>query len=215
MLTHEEQVAFLMSANNVRKAAECHLRANRDKQSVIKFVSNLQHGVSRVIQTAVEQGVKIACEAGCNHCCSARVEAIAPEIFRIARELESRPADELNHYVQRLTMHVAMPSEAAAWAHRTQCPFLSNDLCSIYDVRPSRCRKAHSLDVTKCRANAPEIPQDLGTVLGVEALVKGTSDAYSSLGYDASSHELGRSVLIALSDPSAESRWYSGESVFV
>jgi len=62
---------------------------------------------------------------------------------------------------------------------------------------------------------APEVFTTVGTLPNVEALAKGTSEAYKKLGFDASSHELGRAVLLALSDPSAESRWYNGESVFV
>jgi len=216
MLSLEEQLAFLKSASNVQQVTERHLRTQRSQQSVISFVANLQRGVTRVMQTAIEQGVGIACKVGCNHCCRARVEAMAPEIFRIARELEGWPPAELDQCVARLKTHAARLGEAAAWNQRARCPFLADDeLCSIYDVRPSVCRKAHSLDLEQCRENAAEIPQDLGSVVAVEALAKGTSDAYAELGFDAAGHELGRAVLLALSDPSAESRWYSGEPVFV
>ena len=214
MLTPDEHDAFLRSFDNVRQAAELHLGTHRSQESVVAFVANLQRGVTRVIQTAINQGVKIACHAGCSHCCSARVEAMAPEVFRISRELAGRPPDELNHLVQRLNAHVVFQSEAAAWSQRTECPFLISGLCSIYDVRPGVCRKAHSLDVRKCQANASEIPQDLGILVGVEALAKGTSGAYRRLGFDASAHELAQAVLLALSDPSAESRWYTGKAVF-
>ena len=219
MLTPEEERAFLQSASNVEQVAERRLRALQSRQSVIAFVSNLQRGVSEVVQSAIGQGVGVACKAGCNHCCHARVEAIAPEIFGIARELAARPAEELNRYIQRLRIHAvahaATHDAATAWNQQAECPFLTNDLCAIYDVRPSGCRKAHSLDVEKCKENAPEIPQDLGIVVNVEALAKGTSDAYRTLGFDASGHELGRAVLLALTDSSAESRWFSGERVFI
>src|ERR1035437_7617394 len=95
MLSPEEHVAFLKSAGNVQQASENYLKTHRSKRSVISFVSNLQRSVSRVIQTAIDQGVGVACKAGCNHCCRARVEATAPEIFLIVREIEARPTDEL------------------------------------------------------------------------------------------------------------------------
>lgn len=214
MLTPEEQAAFVTSANNVRQAVERHLRCRGSQHAVISFVSNLQQSVSRVVQTALEQGIPIACKPGCNHCCAARVEAMAAEVFHIARELERRPADERDRLVRRLKIHVSMRSEATAWNQRPECPFLTNALCSIYDVRPNACRKAHSLDADKCRENAPEIPQDLGIAVAVEAMAKGTSDAYANLGFEASGLELAPAVLIALSDASAESRWYRGEPVF-
>lgn len=213
-LTPEEKLAFFHSTDNVRQATEQHLRADQSRQAVISFVSSLQHSVSRVIQMAYAQGVGIACTAGCSHCCSARVEAMAPEVFLIAKELDGRPAEERQQFVQRLKTHVPAHSEARAWNQRSKCPFLTDDLCAIYAVRPSGCRKAHSQDVEKCRENALEIPQDLGVVVATEALTKGSAEGYARLGFDAAGHELGRAVLLALSDPTAESRWYKGESVF-
>jgi hypothetical protein len=114
--------------------------------------------------------------------------------------------------VHSLERHVA--GERGAMAH-PPCPFLNNALCSIYDVRPSVCRKAHSLDVNSCRGHAPELPQDLGVVVAAEALTKGTADAYRKLGFDARAYELGGAVLLALTDPTAELRWYRSEPLYV
>ena len=100
------------------------------------------------------------------------------------------------------------------WNHRKSCPFLKDRLCSIYQVRPAACRKAHSADVSQCEAHAPVIPQNLEIALNAEALLRGTSGAYRQRGFDASAHELVRAVLLALLDPSAQARWYNGEQVF-
>jgi len=213
-LNSEETTAFLQSADKVREVAARHLNENRGSSLSITFVRNLQSGIDQVFSAAVDQGVAVACKLGCNHCCSARVEAIEPEVFRIAREIASRPLDELNAHIERLRVYVAMPRDAVPWNRRTPCPFLIADLCSIYAVRPGVCRKAHSLDVAKCAANAPEIPQHLNIVLGAEALMKGTADAYREVGLPAAAHDLGPAVLLALTDPTAESRWLNGEAVF-
>ncbi len=213
-LTPEETAAFLQSADKVCQAAVRHLNDKRGLPSAITFVRNLQNSIDQVVNTEVDQGAKLACKAGCSYCCSARVEAIEPEVFRIAREIASRPHEEINALIERLQTYVAMPSDVAPWQQRMPCPFLVDDLCSIYEVRPGVCRKAHSLDVAKCAENAPEIPQSLNIVLGAEALLKGTSDAYREIGLHASGHDLGQAVLIALSDSTVESRWQSGEAVF-
>ena len=213
-LTPEETAAFLQSADKVCQAAVRHLNDKRGLPSAITFVRNLQNSIDQVVNTEVDQGAKLACKAGCSYCCSARVEAIEPEVFRIAREIASRPPGEVNVLIERLRAYVAMPSGVAPWQQRKPCPFLVDDLCSIYEVRPGVCRKAHSLDVEKCAENAPEIPQSLNIVLGAEALLKGTSDAYREIGLHASGHDLGQAVLIALSDSTVESRWQSGEAVF-
>jgi len=215
VLKPEEETAFLQSTENVQLAAVRQLSTHNDEASVVAFVQKAQQAVDRVIGAVANRGAHIDCKAGCSHCCSARVEAIAPEIFQIARELELRPAAELTETVDRLQAHIAAPGqENAAWGHRKSCPFLARNLCSIYEVRPAACRKAHSLDVSKCEAHAPEIPQNLEIVLDAEALLRGTSGAYRQRGFDASGHELVRAVLVALLDPSAQARWYRGEQVF-
>ena len=215
MLAHDEQAAYQESVDNVRRTVERYLVSHMTKLSVIDFVSNLQHGVSRVFSAAIEQGVPVACKVGCSHCCHARVEATAPEIFRIARELESRPIDELSEIIQCLKANVASTIEPTAWSQRRACPFLTNNLCVVYDKRPKVCRSAHSLDVRKCETDAEEIPQDLGVVVRVKALTKGTSEGYKNLGFDSTAYELGAAVLLALTDASAEARWFSGEAVFL
>jgi len=215
MLTPEEQSAFVQSVENVQQAASAHLGAQRSEQSVITFVRNLHQAVDRAVDAAAHRGARIDCKAGCSHCCSARVEAIAPEIFQIARELERREPAELAQIVGRLQAHATAPdSQSLPWNQRESCPFLQDRLCSIYQVRPAACRKAHSSDVTECEAHAPAIPQDRETALHAEALLIGTTGAYRQRGFDASSYELVRAVLIALSDPSAQARWYGGEPVF-
>lgn len=215
VLTPEEQTAFLQSAENVQQAVVKHLSAHHGELSVVAFVRNLQRGVDRVVDEAVRQGVQLGCKTGCSHCCSARVEAIAPEVFQIVAELESRSATERSEMVERLMAHATTPNEEAAlWNQRKSCPFLTNRLCTIYQVRPAVCRKAHSLDAEKCEAHAPTIPQNLEIALGAEALQRGTSGAYHQRGLDASSYELVRAVLLAMQDPSALARWYRGEHVF-
>ena len=215
VLKPEEETALLRSTENVQRAAVRHLSTHNGEASVVAFVQSLQQGVDRVVGAAVDGGAHIDCKAGCSHCCSARVEAIAPEIFQIARELEQRAAEELTETVDRLQAHIAASDkENTAWSHRKCCPFLTKNLCSIYKVRPAACRKAHSVDVSKCEAHAPAIPQNLEIVLNAEALLRGTSGAYRQRGFDASGHELVRAVLVALLDPSAQARWYRGEQVF-
>jgi Fe-S-cluster containining protein len=214
-LTPEEKTAFLQSAENVQQAAAKHLSTCHDAFPVVDFVKNLQAGVDRVVDEVVRKEGHVDCRTGCSHCCSAKVEAIAPEIFQIVEELGRRSAAERVEIVERLQAHAATSNDGSApWSQRKSCPFLIDHLCSIYQVRPAVCRKAHSLDAGKCEAHGSTIPQYLAITLNTEALLKGTSGAYRQLGFDASSLELVRAVLLAMHDPSALSRWYRGEKVF-
>jgi Fe-S-cluster containining protein len=214
MRSREEQAEFFDAAEKVQQTVLNHLNTNRSRTFAITFISNLQRGVDNVVQAAIDNGQKFDCKAGCSYCCSARVEALEPEIFQIASELKKLPPDNIAEITARLRKHAAIAKGLAVSDYHLSCPFLKENLCSIYSIRPAVCRKAHSYDVEKCRATASEIPESLEIALKSEALMKGTAEAYSQASLPASGHELGQAVLLALTDETAESRWYSGEHVF-
>lgn len=214
MLSPEEQAEFLSAIETVQQVAFSHLSANRSRPFAITFISKLQRGVDQVVHTAIDQGQKLDCRAGCSHCCNVRVEALEPEIFQIVRELKKLSPEKFEEIILRLKNHAAMAKGVSVWDHRIKCPFLTENLCSIYPVRPAVCRMAHSFEVEKCEASSAEIPQSLNIVLKSEALMKGTAEAYRKVDLPASGHELGQAVLLALTDETAESRWYEGQSVF-
>ncbi len=214
MLSPEERTELVRSTEKVRQAALNALTADRSGPFAIIFIANLQRGVDRVLQSALAAGLKVDCGAGCSHCCSARVEALDPEVFRIAAELKKRPGADLAALTARLREHAARAQGATAQTHRTACPLLEQNLCTVYDLRPATCRKAHSLDVRQCATPGADIPQSLDLLLKAEALSKGSADAYMQIGLAAAGHELGQALLLALTDPTAEVRWMKGEAVF-
>lgn len=214
MLSPEEQAEFLRAIENVRQAAQRHLSANRSLPFAITFVSNLQRGVDHVSRAAADQGPTFDCKAGCSYCCHVRVEVLEPEVFQIVEELKKLPQQEFEALIERLRKHAETAKGVAVLDYRIMCPFLKENLCSIYHVRPAVCRKGHSLDVEKCKTPGAEIPQSLEVVLKSEALIKGTADAYRRVNLSASQHELGQAVLLALTDETVMSRWFNGEKVF-
>jgi Fe-S-cluster containining protein len=214
LLSPEEHAAFLNAAEKIKQTALRQLASNPTRPHIIHFIANLQRGVDSVTQAAIDGGSQFACKAGCTHCCHVRVEALEPEVFLIARELRQWPDQKLGEVIVRLQNHVAIVKSMPVEQHRIACPFLQQNLCSIYAVRPSVCRKAHSFDVTKCATPGADIPQNLDLVLKAEALMKGTTEAYRSIELRASAHELGQAVLLALTDDAAESRWADGAAIF-
>jgi hypothetical protein len=213
-LTDEEQQAFRQSVANVQGAAERHLAAHPGADAAIGFVASLHGSIDSLAQSSRQRGVKLACTSGCSYCCHARVEALPVEIFRIARFVRQAPAEHFAVLIARLEQHSVNPDPTQTWAQRAPCAFLDNGLCSIYAIRPSACRRAHSLDVEQCRAGAAEIPQGLELLLGVEAMIVGTAQAYQVRGLMVESHELCGALLQVLADSTVEERWYKGEQVF-
>ena len=214
MLSPEEQAEVARATEVVRQAALNALAADRSGSFAIRFIANLQRGVDQVLQAALASGLKIDCKAGCSHCCSARVEALDPEVLHIAAVLQKRPSAELAALTERLREHAALARGTTAQRQRMPCPLLEKNLCTVYDVRPATCRKAHSLDVRQCATPGADIPQHLDLLLKAEALCKGSADAYGHVGLVAAGHELGQALLLALTDPGAEARWMNGEAVF-
>lgn len=214
MLSPLEQAEFSRATEKVRRSAIDALTGNPSGPFALRFIANLQRGVDRVQQSALDAGLKVDCRAGCSHCCSARVEALDPEVLRIAAELQKRPPAELAALTERLREHATRARGATAQTHRMPCPLLEKNLCTVYELRPAACRKAHSLDVRQCATPGADIPQSLDVLLKAEALSKGSASAYAHIGLAATGHELGQAVLLVLSDPTAEARWMAGQTVF-
>ncbi len=220
-LSASEQAALLDSIERVARVAQQALAPLRASSGAIRWIHHLHDNVDTVFGRHVASGVTVSCRKGCSHCCQVRVEALPPEIFRIADYLcppmEAHPdAQEARlSLVQTLQDHVQLLEQSAAdHTAPPMCPFLVNQLCAIYPVRPSVCRKGHSLDVQACESHAPTVPQSLGLLADAEALIQGTSRAYAEQGLQSGGHQLAAGVLLVLQDPTAQQRWLAGEAVF-
>lgn len=119
------------------------------------------------VQQAIEAGRTISCRKGCAACCRMLVPLSAPEAFALSEYVEQLPPDRrtllLNHLSdtkdrlkreglwERLN-DVAETSKPVSdeeldpinqsyYALRIPCPYLENELCSIYEARPAACRE--------------------------------------------------------------------------
>lgn len=112
-------------------------------------------------------GKVVSCRKGCAACCSMLVPLSAPEAFAIMDYVHSSPAERQQWLSARFdearilleskglwdqlvelgkTDHTIGDDDLASlnqqyYALRVPCPFLQDDLCSIYDVRPAACRE--------------------------------------------------------------------------
>lgn len=78
----------------------------------------------------------VACKKGCSHCCHMTVRLTSTEAQRLGEVIGRAPA--------RLTPEArARPADAFAGV---ACPFLVDDVCSIYENRPLSCRTHASFD---------------------------------------------------------------------
>ena len=149
---------------------------------------------------AREAGRSISCRMGCAACCRMMVPVSPPEAFALRDYLEQLPADRRDPIMSRLAQTTASlkeqgllerlqeiadasmplsdeeldPVNRAYYALRLPCPFLENEMCSIYEARPAACRELLVTSPAELCSNIVDnpvqplpVPVRIGTVLGL------------------------------------------------
>jgi Fe-S-cluster containining protein len=119
------------------------------------------------VQQAIAAGQTISCQMGCAACCRMLVPLSAPEAFALREYVEQLPTDRRTHLLNRLSDTKNRLEQAGLWdrlndvaeasrpvpdeefdpinrsyyALRIPCPYLENEMCSIYEARPAACRE--------------------------------------------------------------------------
>jgi Fe-S-cluster containining protein len=149
-----------------------------------------------------------ACGAGCSWCCHVHVDATGPEILAVAAHLEGALAGAAREaFRERLAAHVERADrldDEARWAARIPCALLAEDgRCSVYPVRPLRCRAFHSASAEACRdALAGRAAGDPPTIPVLDRACNAVEDGYEralvAAGLPAAPMRLERGLLDAL-----------------
>ena len=213
MLSQEERAELIEILKQTEKKTTRSLRENRNINFAINFSSYAQSEVDQIKDSVVKSGAKFDCRKGCSYCCTLRVESYPQETFRIARKMRER--DDVQSLIDTLGQYSQKVTGLRMEEHYEPCPFLVKNECSIYDVRPFMCRKYNSLDVEKCKDPNAVVPENGELAYKAGSISLGTSKGYERNKLNCTPHELGQGVLLALTDPTAEQRWFNGEPVFV
>lgn len=214
-LSPQEQAEIASLVSSQEKQFHRKLASNKNKQFAIYAITSLHEQIDALaLRIKSKPTVHFDCKAGCSHCCTLRIEVVAPELFLLARHLKKLPADDLAALIEKLKAHALKARGVLMQDFFLQCPLLEDGKCSVYAVRPTMCRKYFSMDVEECKKPAASAPEDGEMVMKSAALIYGTSEAYRRAKLPSGSHEIGQALLLALTDPTAEERWYRGEVVF-
>lgn len=147
-----------------------------------------------------EAGQARSCQKGCAACCRMLVPLSPPEAFILRDFVRSLPCTQQERIAARLAeaksilltqglwnqfMELAESSQSpedsmlepinrAYYALRMPCPFLENELCSIYDERPAACRELlvtspaeQCQDMVMNPVEPIPVPVRIGSVLGL------------------------------------------------
>jgi Fe-S-cluster containining protein len=173
-----------------------------------------------------------ACAAGCAWCCHQQVAVEPVEAIAIARHIETKFTPEARAALKQRVDALANRTEGMgnlAWARlKTACAFLSDGKCSIYEVRPLRCRAVFSRDAEHCRwaMDNPDLyfgarerrtgpgPYPVEPRQIVDAALAGFAVAERDFGLHWKTLTLMAAIRILLDRPDAAERYLAGEAVF-
>jgi hypothetical protein len=196
---------------------------------------NAMAATSKLAEGALAQATDRApaCQAGCAHCCYQAVGVSAPEVFAIHEHLRAtRTPDELAAVVARIRAaddRTRGMTSAERLSPDNPCPFLIDERCSIYEVRPLACRGTNSLDATACEralrvpdaradflAGKLTIPCFLEPIRAFHAIAAGVQLALDELhGLEVLPLELTAAMRIMVDDPeTTPQRWLGGHNPF-
>jgi len=126
---------------------------------------------SKIVQTTTDRlrafGASVPCHKGCALCCKYLISVSVPEAFQLAEEAMMMPVEQRRHMVGSCSsvnrqLHEFMSKcvgrngdeqtgridgqrlrQLSAWHFEQQipCPFLCDNVCTIYEQRPVVCRE--------------------------------------------------------------------------
>jgi len=214
-LSASEKLEIANLVQNQEKQLARKLTTNRNKIFAINAIRALHEQIDVLTEKIIKKpGLHFDCKAGCSYCCSLRVAAVPAEVFLIARHLKQLSTGAQITLMDKLKIHAEAARGVVMEEHFLPCPMLADGRCSVYAIRPAMCRRYLSLDVEECKKPDACASEDREMVVKSSALIFGTGQAYSRAKLSNQNHELGQALLVALTDPSAEDRWYRGEQVF-
>jgi Fe-S-cluster containining protein len=188
-----------------RAAAGVRLRLARDDVAGAARVAYRLADDAQTRATVATAGPPPACTAGCTFCCHVHVDATHPELLAIAVYVEEQLGPSQRAALrEKLAAAVERSdplSDEERWAARIPCALLDEDgRCSVYPVRPLRCRAFHSVSRNDCRAafdGTSETPPTVNPTIvrAVELVELGYTRALEREGRNASPVRLERGLL--------------------
>lgn len=190
---------------------------NELKQRVLSYYEELTG-----IQNELTANTDLACRSGCSYCCSLHITLKPYELLLLIEEVEKLPPaeqEELRRTVERNCSKIENADDSELLTINFECPFLRDNSCFAYKVRPTSCRIAHSKSVTVCEEayHHPnrDIPAD-HTPNFTEVSRAFEEEFENDLGeyHDVSDYNMNMALREALDNPHWIERFLNGDEVF-
>jgi len=205
------------------ESAVADLRKVSPHDSLLRFYSRQDE---RIAAGAATSAVKPACHKNCWYCCYYKVEARAIEVFAIVDFVKRQFTEqELQTALKCASQNVEEVGGLSYKQHMTtnqKCPFLVDGQCSVYPVRPSKCRNFHASDVARC-VESYERPTDLtipnSYVTEIFIASHGGSEAFERAvelsGLDHRMYDLNSAFVEAIENPKCLKRFKDRKKAFL
>ncbi|QPW28873.1 YkgJ family cysteine cluster protein [Edwardsiella ictaluri] len=154
------------------------------------------------------------CKKGCSACCNLHVSLLTPVVFYISEMIEEVFSESQIYFIKKKLLLRAKISEKYGHdKYRAPCVFLgkTSGQCLIYDFRPGVCRRFVSDNISLCNRFSGSPPQDNRLLLLMSEFTEILSVAIYKNGLFMDSHEMNRSLFMALSDRQLYKHWLAGE----
>lgn len=214
---------FQAAALDEYQKATAQLESRRDPATALqKSYTRYDTLIARAMEASP---IKPACKAGCAFCCHYKVEVRAHEILLIKDYMSKTWSEEkITAVLADVEANAAIIRTLSPEQHlvtNIQCALLQDNQCSIYPVRPFRCRNFHSTDANACEQSHGD-PGNMDIATGMIEDIAMLADAHTQ-GFEAAAEHTGRdnrvydfstALLEAFSDKSATKRHQRGKKTF-
>lgn len=162
----------------------------------------------------------LQCDAGCIYCCHLKVTVYEPEALRVVSYIKNNFSQEqikeLVQDIQTVVLKTVGLSKKDHYMLKIPCVFIKDGLCSIYEVRPSSCRNAHSLSKQSCVDLFEKNNQQAGAHMSLDLMNTNNQTIIKHMkqllneGYSVNVNEFLVSLLFALSDTNSIKSYFNG-----
>ncbi|PUA27868.1 MAG: hypothetical protein B0W54_15205 [Cellvibrio sp. 79] len=214
---------FQAAARQEYQRAATQLKSGKDANAALK--KSYERYDNLIAHSFDESSTKPACKAGCAFCCYYKVEARAHEILLIKDYMSKHfSAEKMASVLNTVTANATLIRALTPEQHLTtnvKCALLENNQCTIYPVRPFRCRNFHSTDAQACE-NSFHDPANMEIATGMIEEVAILADAHTQ-GFEAATEQTGRdnriydfntALLEAFADEQTLKRYQRGKKTF-
>lgn len=187
---------FQSAAMSEYQKSASQIATGKDSAAALK--KSYERYDNLIAKTINESTTKPACKAGCAFCCHYKVEVRAHEILLIRNYMDKTfSTEKIQTILEEAKANATIIRSITPEQHLTtnlKCAFLQDNQCSIYPVRPFRCRNFHSTDADACEQSHND-PHNMEISTGMIEDVAMYADAHTQ-GFEAAAEQTGRDVRI-------------------